>query len=124
MFYCQQNSQQSATANFNSKTVRAVFGKGHCRKLVVAPLQKAIKSGRFVLHVPELSTPLVYNLHSLESHTQSAAMPAPTLEFSAVCLKNALFLLDSYSGSSSGICPTLPGPPIQGEAITSLRYTV
>lgn len=61
-----------------------------------------------------------------ESHTQSAAMPAPTMEFSAVCLKNALFLLSSFTSSSAGphICPTLPGPPIQGEAITSLKASI
>lgn len=47
-------------------------------------------------------------------------MPAPTLEFSAVCLKNALFLLSSFTASSN-VCPTLPGPPIHGEEITRLR---
>ena len=119
-----QNSQQGATANFKSKTVRAVFGKAHCRKLVVAPLQKAIRSGTYVC------MPVMYqHIHcamfsSLDTHPQSAAMPAPTLEFSAVCLKNALFLLSCFTGSPTGICPTLPGPPIQGEAITSLSYAV
>ena len=48
-----QNSQQGATASFKSKTVRTVFGKGHSRKLVVAPLQKPIRSGRYI--VPTLS---------------------------------------------------------------------
>lgn len=63
----------------------------------------------------------VFSVYSLDTHPQSAAMPAPTLEFSAVCLKNALFLLSCFTTTSSSICPTLPGPPIQGEAITSLR---
>ena len=61
----------------------------------------------------------------MDTHPQSAAMPAPTLEFSAVCLKNALFLLSSFTAplDASSICPTLPGPPIQGEEITNLRYS-
>ncbi len=78
-------------------------------------------------------------LCSGESVSQSAAMPAPTLEFAAICLRNALFLLPSTSAllGSSGITPitegeegraehppaipALPGPPIVGEDVIRLR---
>ena len=67
-------------------------------------------------------------------------MPAPTLEFAAICLRNALFLLPSPSaiaaaqslspiesdeGTGDGInhlsVRSLPGPPIQGDSILVLR---
>lgn len=61
---------------------------------------------------------------------QSAAMPAPTLEFASICLRNALFLLPRtspahFQGEKEGTQQTpisaLPGPPIQGNDIISLR---
>ena len=100
---------------------------------------------RQILHVvppPPLSPSspsfLTFHFGSVDSHPQSAAMPAPTLEFAAICLQNALFLLPPMSvflasasltpieeeGEGSQRPPTipaLPGPPIQGQDIISLR---
>ena len=76
---------------------------------------------------------------SLESN--SAAMPAPTLEFASICLQNALFLLPSplAMAAAHGLSPidnndggkeagadlpcitALPGPPIKGDSILDLR---
>ena len=77
----------------------------------------------------------------MEAPSQSAAMPAPTLEFAAICLRNALFLLPSPSslavaqdlspidgeeggGDHSSKSPSvsaLPGVPIVRESIQDLR---
>ena len=88
---------------------------------------------------------IIYNfvLLSLDSQSNSAAMPAPTLEFASLCLQNALFLLPSMSAiaAAQGLCPieedwsgepkpldgpqhvtALPGPPIKGDSIMDLRY--
>lgn len=51
-------------------------------------------------------------------------MPAPTLEFAAICLRNALFLLPPFPGEERPPQPAvtaLPGPPIQGNDIITLR---
>ena len=65
---------------------------------------------------------------SVETHSQSAAMPAPTLEFAAICLSNAKFLLPTHPPVISNdppkplpAIPAPPGPPIQGHSISSLR---
>ena len=89
---------------------------------------------------PVFLLPFHYSFYfdSVDSHPQSAAMPAPTLEFAAICLQNALFLLPPMSvflasaaltpieeeGEGSHrppSIPALPGPPIQGQDIISLR---
>ena len=64
----------------------------------------------------------------MDTHSQSAAMPAPTLEFAAICLRNALFLLLSTKTAEGGgasetsqATPALPGPPIKGDDVISLR---
>jgi len=79
--------------------------------------------------------------NGIDSHPQSAAMPAPTLEFAAICLRNALFLLPPVSAllASASLTPieeegegsqhppsipALPGPPIQGQDIINLRCSV
>lgn len=52
-------------------------------------------------------------------------MPAPTLEFAAICLSNAKFLLPTHppviSNEPLPAIPAPPGPPIQGHSISSLR---
>ena len=60
---------------------------------------------------------------SIESH-QSAAMPAPTLEFAAICLRSALFLLPDKSTDreTPPTCSALPGYPITRNDIINLRY--
>ena len=79
----------------------------------------------------------------MDSQSNSAAMPAPTLEFASLCLQNALFLLPSMAAiaAAQGLCPieedwsgepkpldgpqhvtALPGPPIKGDSIMDLRY--
>ena len=58
---------------------------------------------------------------SSDVHSQSAAMPAPTLEFAAICLRNGLFLVSPVD-SGTPTCSTLPGAPIEGDAVTALRY--
>ena len=71
---------------------------------------------------------LSLSLCSSEVHSQSAAMPAPTLEFAAICLSNAKFLLPATPPvvsddppNSTPAVPAPPGPPIQGHSISSLR---
>ena len=71
---------------------------------------------------------LPLSLCSSEVHSQSAAMPAPTLEFAAICLSNAKFLLPATPPvvsddppNSTPAVPAPPGPPIQGHSISSLR---
>ena len=51
----------------------------------------------------------------------SAAMPSPSLDFANICLHNALYLLPT-TGNAPVIA--LPCPPLQGEAIQSLRASV
>ena len=88
---------------------------------------------------PVFLLPFHYSFYfdSVDSHPQSAAMPAPTLEFAAICLQNALFLLPPMSVFLASVAltpieegegshrppsiPALPGPPIQGQDIISLR---
>ena len=50
-------------------------------------------------------------------------MPAPTLEFAAICLRSALFLLPDKSHDSGAppTCSALPGAPITGNDIINLR---
>ena len=98
-------------------------------------------------HEEEVSQPLsvpakffIRSSFSGDTHSQSAAMPAPTLEFAAICLRNALFLLPSLSAiaATQSLSPieseetagdstdsmfvrSLPGPPIKGDSILVLR---
>lgn len=61
---------------------------------------------------------------SNESQSDSAAMPAPTLEFASICLQNALFLLpteNSNSNSEKVTVTALPGQPIRGDGILDLK---
>ena len=50
-------------------------------------------------------------------------MPAPTLEFAAICLRSALFLLPdkAVDHEAPPTCPALPGSPITGNDILNLR---
>lgn len=67
-------------------------------------------------------------------------MPAPTLEFAAICLRNALFLLPPLAAIAAAqalspieaeegvgdvadqlLVSSLPGPPIKGDSILALR---
>ncbi len=57
--------------------------------------------------------------YSSDTHSQSAAMPAPTLEFAAICLRNALFLVSPEIIPS---CSTLPGPTLHENSVLGLRY--
>lgn len=118
------------------------MGECLCHKLT---LQQTGFASRFSLSFlpllpPVFLLPFHYSFYfdSVDSHPQSAAMPAPTLEFAAICLQNALFLLPPMSvflasaaltpieeeGEGSHrppSIPALPGPPIQGQDIISLR---
>ena len=51
----------------------------------------------------------------------SAAMPSPSLDFANICLRNALYLLPT-----TGNVPVsaLPCPPLQSEAVQSLRASI
>ncbi|XP_064398304.1 CCR4-NOT transcription complex subunit 10-like isoform X3 [Halichondria panicea] len=86
-----------------SGSVQLVVGSGINRKLVVSPLQQTNKKG------------------SSDTHSQSAAMPAPTLEFAAICLRNALFLVSPEIIPS---CSTLPGPTLHENSVLGLRCSI
>lgn len=118
-----KNLDDLSTAQRNrSPVIRMSFGMGLHHKLAVVPVQARIKEH------------FMY-----DTHPQSAAMPAPTLEFASVCLRNALFLLppavvNSSSGgsasegkdsaNSNSSVSTLPGPPIQKEKTNNLRNAI
>eukprot|EP00731_Ephydatia_muelleri_P026277 Em0018g377a len=108
----------SAAQRNRSPVIRMSFGMGLHHKLAVVPVQARIKEH------------FMY-----DAHPHSAAMPAPTLEFASVCLRNALFLLPPMStdrapssegkdGGHDVSVSALPGPPIQKEKISNLRNAV
>lgn len=106
--------------SFKNVLVSEVFGKNLHRKLVVAPRTNTV-------HGSNQDT----TTHSAEAHTQSAAMPAPTHEFAAICLSNAKFLLpsnppmmDEDPSNLTSPVPAPPGPPIQGHSTSLLRCYV
>jgi CCR4-NOT transcription complex subunit 10 len=111
----QMEEERSQKKRYKNALVNEVFGKGLHRKLVVAPMPNSVCS----------------SLQDAEAHSQSAAMPAPTLEFAAICLSNAKFLLPNTPPvvsddppTSTPPVPAPPGPPIQGHSISSLRCYV
>lgn len=119
-----------------SSTVQVVLGNGLHQKLIITPMQWSAK--KRLVGVARYETKS-YLCISLESN--SAAMPAPTLEFASICLQNALFLLPSplalaaahglspidndeggkEAGGDLPIITALPGPPIKGDSILDLR---
>lgn len=103
--YTKSSHDQAFSQMMKSGTVQLVVGSGIHRKLIVSPLHHTLRKG------------------SSDTHSQSAAMPAPTLEFAAICLRNALFLISPASESMS-TCSTLPGLPIEGDSVLDLRCSI
>ncbi|XP_023227229.1 CCR4-NOT transcription complex subunit 10-B-like [Centruroides sculpturatus] len=103
-------------------------------------VQKVVGGG---IHRKIILSPYLSNNYKISDLDQTSAMPTPTLEFAAFCLRNALMLLpeEQSSGMSSqgsvgdeseAFHPldnntsiiALPSNPIQGNEIASLRNSI
>lgn len=79
--------------------MQTVVGSGFHQKLVVMPMESC----------------------RLSRDGSSAAMPSPSLDFANICLRNALYLLPTNENTPVS---ALPCPPLQSEAIQSLKASI